>query len=427
MNNERSEKLFQHAKEVIPGGVNSPVRACRSVGRNPVFIDRAEGCMLYDADGNAYIDYVGSWGPMILGHRHPAVVSAVKATLGRGTSFGAPTDLEIELAEMVIAAVPSIDTVRFVNSGTEATMSAIRLARGITGRDLIVKFDGCYHGHADTLLVEAGSGVATLGIPGSPGVPDAFAAYTISLPFNDLDAVEKVMAERGADVACIIVEPVAGNMGLVLPEDGYLAGLRAASEKAGSLLIFDEVITGFRVSLGGAQAHYGVMPDLTTLGKIIGGGMPVGAYGGRKELMDRIAPDGPIYQAGTLSGNPLAMAAGIATLTELNKPGVYAELAQKTEYLTKGLKEAARSSGIPVEIDSLGSVFGMFFNDQAVRNMADAKTSDLNRFSTYYNAMLENGIYVAPSQFESGFVSTAHKTEQLDKTIKTAKAIFDGL
>ncbi|MCG6911426.1 MAG: glutamate-1-semialdehyde 2,1-aminomutase [Deltaproteobacteria bacterium] len=427
MNNERSEKLFQHAKEVIPGGVNSPVRACRSVGRNPVFIDRAEGCMLYDADGNAYIDYVGSWGPMILGHRHPAVVSAVKATLGRGTSFGAPTDLEIELAEMVIAAVPSIDTVRFVNSGTEATMSAIRLARGITGRDLIVKFDGCYHGHADTLLVEAGSGVATLGIPGSPGVPDAFAAYTISLPFNDLDAVEKVMAERGADVACIIVEPVAGNMGLVLPEDGYLAGLRAASEKAGSLLIFDEVITGFRVSLGGAQAHYGVMPDLTTLGKIIGGGMPVGAYGGRKELMDRIAPDGPIYQAGTLSGNPLAMAAGIATLTELNKPGVYAELAQKTEYLTKGLKEAARSSGIPVEIDSLGSVFGMFFNDQAVRNMADAKTSDLNRFSMYYNAMLENGIYVAPSQFESGFVSTAHKTEQLDKTIKTAKAIFDGL
>jgi len=427
MNYEQSKKLFQHAKEVIPGGVNSPVRACKSVGRDPVFVDRAEGCMIYDADGNSYIDYVGSWGPMILGHRHPAVVSALKATLERGTSFGAPTDLEIELAEMVIAAVPGIDTVRFVNSGTEATMSAIRLARGVTGRDLIIKFDGCYHGHADTLLVEAGSGVATLGIPGSPGVPVAFAAQTISLPFNDMGAVDRVMAEKGKDVACVIVEPVAGNMGLVPPAEGFLAGLREATEKSGSLLIFDEVITGFRVSLGGAQTLYGIMPDLTTLGKIIGGGLPVGAYGGKKEIMDRIAPEGPVYQAGTLSGNPLAMAAGIATLAELNKPGVYTELDQKTELLTKGIREAARTSGIPIQVDRVGSVFGMFFNDKPVNNMCDAKTCDLDRFTRYYNAMLEQGIYIAPSQFESGFVSSAHREEQINKTIQTIKAVFDQL
>ncbi len=427
MNYERSKKLFQHAKEVIPGGVNSPVRACKSVGRDPVFIDRAEGCMVYDADGNSYIDYVGSWGPMILGHRHPVVVSAIKATLERGTSFGAPTDLEIELAEMVIAAVPSIDTVRFVNSGTEATMSAIRLARGVTGRDLIVKFDGCYHGHADTLLVEAGSGVATLGIPGSPGVPEAFAAQTISIPYNDTESMNRIMAEKGQDVACVIVEPVAGNMGLVPPEEGFLAALREATKKSGSILIFDEVITGFRVSRGGAQALYDVMPDLTTLGKIIGGGMPVGAYGGRKAIMDQIAPDGPVYQAGTLSGNPLAMAAGIATLTELNKPGVYTELDQKTDYLVKGLKEAAAASGIPVQVDRVGSVLGMFFRDKPVKNMDDAKSCDLGRFTKYYNAMLEKGIYLAPSQFESGFVSTAHREEQIDKTIRTVKAVMAQL
>lgn len=427
MNYERSKKLFQHAKEVIPGGVNSPVRACKSVGRDPVFIDRAEGCMVYDADGNSYIDYVGSWGPMILGHRHPVVVSAIKATLERGTSFGAPTDLEIELAEMVIAAVPSIDTVRFVNSGTEATMSAIRLARGVTSRDLIVKFDGCYHGHADTLLVEAGSGVATLGIPGSPGVPEAFAAQTISIPYNDTESMNRIMAEKGQDVACVIVEPVAGNMGLVPPEEGFLAALREATKKSGSILIFDEVITGFRVSRGGAQALYDVMPDLTTLGKIIGGGMPVGAYGGRKAIMDQIAPDGPVYQAGTLSGNPLAMAAGIATLTELNKPGVYTELDQKTDYLVKGLKEAAAASGIPVQVDRVGSVLGMFFRDKPVKNMDDAKSCDLGRFTKYYNAMLEKGIYLAPSQFESGFVSTAHREEQIDKTIRTVKAVMAQL
>ncbi len=424
---EQSKRLFQHAKEVIPGGVNSPVRACKSVGRDPVFVDRAEGSMVYDADGNGYIDYVGSWGPMILGHRHPAVVSAIQAALERGTSFGAPTDLEIELAEMVIAAVPSIDMVRFVNSGTEATMSAIRLARGVTGRDLIVKFDGCYHGHADTLLVEAGSGVATLGIPGSPGVPEAFAAQTISIPYNDMDSVHRVMAEKGADVACIIVEPVAGNMGLVSPAEGFLAGLREATEKAGSLLIFDEVITGFRVSPGGAQALYGIMPDLTTLGKIIGGGMPVGAYGGKKELMDWIAPEGPVYQAGTLSGNPLAMAAGIATLAELNKPGVYKELDHKTDILTKGLIDAAQASGIAVQVGRVGSVFGMFFNEKPINNMKDAKSCDLDRFTRYYNAMLEQGIYIAPSQFESGFVSIAHSEEQIKKTIQAVKTVFDEL
>ena len=427
MNYERSRKLFQHAKEVIPGGVNSPVRACKSVGRDPVFVDRADGCMIYDADGNGYIDYVGSWGPMILGHRHPAVVSALQATLERGTSFGAPTDLEIELAEMVIAAVPGIDKVRFVNSGTEATMSAIRLARGVTERDLIVKFDGCYHGHADTLLVEAGSGVATLGIPGSPGVPGAFAAQTISIPYNDMAAVNRIMAEKGEEVACVIVEPVAGNMGLVPPAEGFLAGLRDATQKTGSLLIFDEVITGFRVALGGAQALYNVIPDLTTLGKIIGGGMPVGAYGGKKEIMDRIAPEGPVYQAGTLSGNPLAMAAGIATLAELNKPGVYTELDQKADFLTRGIRDAARDNGITVQLDRVGSVFGMFFNDKPVNNMGDAKSCDLDRFTRYYNAMLEQGIYIAPSQFESGFVSTAHKDEQINKTIQAIKTIFNKM
>jgi len=424
MNYEQSRTLFQHAKEVIPGGVNSPVRACKSVGRDPVFVDRAEGCMIYDADGNGYIDYVGSWGPMILGHRHPAVVRALQATLERGTSFGAPTDLEIELAEMVIAAVPSIDTVRCVNSGTEATMSAIRLARGVTNRDLIIKFDGCYHGHADTLLVEAGSGVATLGIPGSPGVPGAFAAQTISIPFNDLEAVNKVMAEKGKEVACVIVEPVAGNMGFVPPAEGFLAGLREATDKAGSLLIFDEVITGFRVSLGGAQALYNIEPDLTTLGKIIGGGLPVGAYGGKKAIMDQIAPEGPVYQAGTLSGNPLAMAAGIATLAELNKPGVYTELDQKTAFLTQGIRDAAKASGIPVQVKRVGSVFGMFFNDKPVNNISDAKTFDLDRFTRYYNAMLEQGIYLAPSQFESGFVSIAHGEEQLTKTIQAMQTVF---
>jgi glutamate-1-semialdehyde 2,1-aminomutase len=355
------------------------------------------------------------------------VVSALQATLERGTSFGAPTDLEIELAEMVIAAVPGIDKVRFVNSGTEATMSAIRLARGVTGRDLIVKFDGCYHGHADTLLVEAGSGVATLGIPGSPGVPGAFAAQTISIPFNDLEALNRVMAEKGGEVACVIVEPVAGNMGLVPPAEGFLAGLREATQKTGSLLIFDEVITGFRVSLGGAQALYNVMPDLTTLGKIIGGGMPVGAYGGKREIMDRIAPEGPVYQAGTLSGNPLAMAAGIATLAELNKPGVYKELDQKTDFLTKGIRDAARKSGISVQVDRVGSVFGMFFNDNPVNNMGDARSCDLDRFTRYYNAMLEQGIYMAPSQFESSFVSTAHRDEQINKTIQAIQSVFNRI
>jgi glutamate-1-semialdehyde 2,1-aminomutase len=427
MNFEKSTKLFEHAKEVIPGGVDSPVRACKSVGRDPLFIERADGCMLWDADGNAYIDYVGSWGPMILGHRHPAVIGAIQSALERGTSFGAPTDLEIKLAEMVIEAVPAIESVRFVNSGTEATMSAIRLARGVTGRDLIVKFDGCYHGHADTLLVEAGSGVATLGIPGSPGVPGAFAAQTISIPYNDIEGLERLMTAKGNQVACVIVEPVAGNMGMVPPREGFLEALRKTTEISGSVLIFDEVITGFRVGPGGAQALYDIMPDMTTLGKIIGGGMPVGAYGGKKEIMDQIAPEGPVYQAGTLSGNPLAMAAGIATLTELKTPGLYKDLANLTEHLVQGLQDAADQNGIPVQVGSVGSLFGLFFNNRPVHSMQDAKTSDLDRFVKYYNIMLEKGVYLAPSQFESGFVSSAHSMSHIEKTIEAARAAMAKL
>jgi glutamate-1-semialdehyde 2,1-aminomutase len=340
MNDEKSRILYDRALNVIPGGVNSPARACKAVGTKPVFINRAQGCMIYDEDGNGYIDYIGSWGPMILGHRHPAVVEAISSVLESGTSFGAPTELEIELAEMLIDAVPSMDMVRMVNSGTEATMSAILLARGFTKRDTIIKFDGCYHGHADALLVEAGSGIATLSIPGSPGVPKSFVAHTLSLPYNDIDSVSKVMKTQGEKIACIIVEPVAGNMGLVTPVDGFLHALRDLTDKSGSLLIFDEVMTGFRVSHGGAQAVYGIYPDLTCLGKIIGGGLPVGAYGGRRDIMEFIAPQGPVYQAGTLSGNPLAMAAGVATLTQLNTPGFYEALDEKTGRLAAGLKGA---------------------------------------------------------------------------------------
>ncbi|MBC8246837.1 MAG: glutamate-1-semialdehyde 2,1-aminomutase, partial [Deltaproteobacteria bacterium] len=338
MNHEKSLDLFQKAQGVIPGGVNSPVRACKSVGADPVFIQRADGSMVYDADGNRYIDYVGSWGPMILGHRHPKVIESIQSVLSRGTSFGAPTDLEIELAELVIESVPTVELVRMVNSGTEATMSAIRLARGATGRDTIIKFDGCYHGHADSLLVEAGSGVATLSIPGSPGVPDSFVSHTLSLPFNDIDGFKSVMERDGEKIACVIVEPVAGNMGLVAPAEGFLEALREQTTRYGSLLIFDEVITGFRVALGGAQTRYGISPDLTTLGKIIGGGLPVGAYGGRRDIMEKIAPQGSVYQAGTLSGNPVAMAAGIATLKELKKPGFYEALDEKGARLADGLK-----------------------------------------------------------------------------------------
>ena len=427
MNFTKSQSLFERALEIIPGGVNSPVRACKSVGADPLFIERGQGCLIYDADGNRFVDYIGSWGPLILGHRHPAVVDAITAVLKRGTSFGAPTDLEIELAEMVIDAVASVDVVRMVNSGTEATMSAIRLARGATGRDLVIKFDGCYHGHADTLLVAAGSGVATLGIPGSPGVPEAVAQATLSLPFNDIDAVKKVMADKGDKVACVIVEPVAGNMGLVAPEDGFLKTLRELTEAHGSVLIFDEVMTGFRVAYGGAQSLYGITPDLSCFGKVIGGGLPVAAYGGKKEIMSQIAPQGSIYQAGTLSGNPLAMAAGIATLEQLKIPGVYETLNEKSKRLITGLGNAAQKAGIAARVGHVGSMLGMFFTDQNVANFDDAKTCDLELFSKFYQGMRQHGIYIAPSQFEVLFLSTAHDDEHIDATINAAEQVLEKL
>ena len=427
MKRDRSNALYEQALKIIPGGVNSPVRACKSVGSTPLFIDRAQGSLLYDADGNEYIDYVGSWGPMILGHRHPDVIEAIQRALERGTSFGAPTDLEIELARLVIEAVESVDVVRMVNSGTEATMSAIRLARGVTGRDVIVKFDGCYHGHADAMLVEAGSGIATLGIPGSPGVPEAFVAHTISLPYNDVEAVRKVMNEKGDAVAGIIVEPVAGNMGLVLPREGFLETLREETHKHGSLLIFDEVMTGFRVALGGAQAICGISPDISCFGKIIGGGLPVGAYGGREDIMANIAPQGSVYQAGTLSGNPVAMAAGIATLQIISQPDFFDRLDRKSARLSEGLSQAARQHGIPVTLARSGSMLGMFFTDQDVQNFDDARTSDLERFTAYYNGMLANHVYLAPSQFEALFVSATHTDEQIDATIAAAESVFASL
>ncbi len=427
MVHEKSKQLFEKAVTAIPGGVNSPVRACKSVGVDPVFIDRAKGCEIFDADGNKYIDYICSWGPMILGHRNPVVEEAVRAVLKRGTSFGAPTDLEVELAEMVIDAVPSIDMVRMVNSGTEATMSAVRLARGFTGRDMIIKFDGCYHGHADALLVEAGSGVATLGIPGSPGVPNAFAEKTLSLPYNDLESFKQAMNTHGDKIACVILEPVAANMGLVLPATGFLETLREETEKNGSLLIFDEVISGFRVAYGGAQSLYGIMPDLTCLGKIIGGGLPVGAYGGKKEIMEKMAPQGPVYQAGTLSGNPIAMTAGIATLKEIRKSGFYENLDQNAERLAGGLKAAADSNYINVSMGRIGSILGMFFTDREVNHFEDAKTSNLEMFTEYYKGMRNRGIYLAPSQFEVGFVSAAHTPEHIDTTISAANEVFGEL
>jgi glutamate-1-semialdehyde 2,1-aminomutase len=427
MNNDTSKKLFEEALKVIPGGVNSPVRACRSVGTDPILIDHADGAMLYDVDGNGYIDYVGSWGPMILGHRDPVVLEAITKTLERGTGYGAPTALETEMAELIVEAVPSIDMVRMVNSGTEATMSAIRLARGATGRDTIIKFDGCYHGHADTLLVAAGSGVATLQIPGSPGVPDAFVNHTLSLPYNDIEAFKKVMLEKGDSIACVIVEPVAGNMGLVAPVTGFLETLREETLAHGSLLIFDEVMTGFRVAYGGAQTLYGIDPDITTLGKIIGGGLPVGAYGGKREIMTQVAPEGPVYQAGTLSGNPVAMAAGIATLKRLQVKGVYEVLEQKAKKLASGLIDAIQKTGIKASVDRVGAMLGMFFTDRPVRNFEDAKTSDLEMFSSYYRAMLEKNVYFAPSQFEAFFISTAHTDAQIEHTIMSAEAVFRDL
>ena len=424
---EKSQSLYQRALKSIPGGVNSPVRACQSVGADPLFIDRARGCFIQDVDGNEYIDYIGSWGPMILGHRHPAVMAAIAAAMERGTSFGAPTDLEIQLAEMIIEAVSAVDVVRMVNSGTEATMSAIRLARGVTGRDLIIKFDGCYHGHADTLLVAAGSGVATLGIPGSPGVPEDVVRNTLSLTFNDADAVRKVMDKKGDTVACIIVEPVAGNMGVVRPAAGFLETLREITEKHGTILIFDEVMTGFRVAYGGAQSLYGIEPDLSCFGKIIGGGLPVGAYGGRADIMEQIAPRGPVYQAGTLSGNPLAMAAGIATLKQLKKDGIYEFLEDATARLAAGLAVAAEQAGVAVRTGHVGSMLGIFFTDREVANFEDAKSCDLSLFSRFYQGMRQQGVYIAPSQFEALFVSTEHGRQQIDASIDAAGRVLAQL
>jgi len=425
--NEKSSALFKKAVQLIPGGVNSPVRAGKAVGVDPLFISRAEGCFLWDADGNRYIDYVGSWGPMILGHSRPEIIKAIEDRLSKGTSYGAPTELEVEMAELIIELVPSIEMVRMVNSGTEATMSAIRLARGFTGRDRIIKFDGCYHGHADSLLVAAGSGVATLGIPGSPGVPKDLAMYTISLPYNNLEQVAETFKNFGRDIAAVIVEPVAGNMGLVLPDRAFLSGLRDITEENGSLLIFDEVITGFRVGPGGAQEFYGIMPDITCLGKIIGGGLPVGAYGGRRDIMERMAPVGDIYQAGTLSGNPLAMAAGIATLKVLKDRAVYDMLEEKGRALFSGIKAAAQTAGQAITINHLGSMGTIYFTTGPVTDYASAKKADASRYGKFYRAMLEKGIYLAPSAFETAFVSLAHEKEAIQKTIECAAECMKGL
>ena len=423
----KSENLFKEAQKLIPGGVNSPVRACGSVGGQPIFIEKGNKSNLYDADGNKYIDYVLSWGPLILGHRPDCVIEALKKVLETGTSFGAPTELETKLARLVIDMVPSMEMVRMVNSGTEATMSAIRLARGYTGRDIIIKFDGCYHGHADTLLIAAGSGVATLGIPGSPGVPDSVISNTVSLKFNDIEGFVKFMEEKGDRVAGVIVEPVAGNMGMVPPVDGFLEILREYTSKFEAVLIFDEVMTGFRVAKGSAQGLFNITPDLSCFGKVIGGGLPVGAYGGSKEIMNHIAPVGNVYQAGTLSGNPLAMAAGIATLTELQKKGVYEALDNKTKKLMNGLQSAADDAGIPFKTCHLGSMAGFFFTSIDVYNFDDAKKCDLDRFAKFYRIMLEKGVYLAPSQFEACFVSLAHSDEDIDQTIIAARQTMAAL
>jgi len=427
MEHAKSDNLFAHAQTLIPGGVNSPVRAYRAVNRTPPFILRAKGCRIYDVDGNSYIDYVGSWGPMIVGHAHPQVVNALKRAANHGTSYGAPTPIEVRLAEMLVRAVPSMAMVRLVNSGTEAVMSAIRLARAATKRDLIIKFDGGYHGHADSLLVKAGSGAATFGLPDSPGVPSDLARQTLTAPYNDLAATRRLFEARAGAVAAVIVEPIAGNMGVVPPEPGFLEGLRALTVEHGALLIFDEVISGFRAAYGGAQALYGVVPDLTCLGKIIGGGLPVGAYGGRRDLMELIAPAGPVYQAGTLSGNPLAVSAGIATLKLLAKPGVYDALEGTSAALESGLADAAKAAGVPVQINRAGSVLTVFFTPTRVRDYATAKTSDTARFARFFSAMLDAGIYLPPSQYEAWFVSLAHTKREIQRTITAARAAFATL
>ncbi len=427
MNRTKSEELFALAQNRIPGGVDSPVRAFRGVGGTPFFVEKGEGDRIWDADGNAYIDYVLSWGPLILGHSHPRVVRAIQEVAASGTSFGAPTALETELAELVNATYPSMELLRFVNSGTEATMSAIRLARGFTGRDVIVKFEGCYHGHADGLLVKAGSGGATLGEPDSGGVPGDYARNTATLPYNDIEAVRGFFARRGADVAALIIEPVAGNMGLILPETGFLETLKKETEKAGALLIFDEVMTGFRVARGGAQALFGIKPDLTTLGKVIGGGMPVGAYGGRRDVMECVAPLGSVYQAGTLSGNPLAMTAGVETLNIIEELGLPEALGGRTKALSEGMADVARAAGIPLTGACCGSMFGAFFQEGPVRNFSDAMRSDTERYAKFFHSMLKRGVAFAPSQFEVGFMSSAHTDESVEATLAAAREAFAEL
>ncbi len=421
---EKSKKLFEEAQKYLVGGVNSPVRAFKSVGMEPVFIKKGKGSRVWDVDDNEYIDYVLSWGPLILGHANDQIINAIKEVSNYGTSFGAPTELEIEMAKAVIDAVPSIEMVRFVNSGTEATMSAIRLARGYTGRKKIIKFDGCYHGHGDSLLVSAGSGVATLGIPGTPGIPEELAKLTIVLPYNNIEAVEEAFKKHGDDIACVIIEPVAGNMGVVAPSKEYHQRLREITREYGALLIWDEVMTGFRLALGGAQELYGIEPDLTTLGKVIGGGLPVGAYGGKREIMEHVAPVGPVYQAGTLSGNPLAMAGGLRQLQILKEKNPYPELDEKGKKLEEGFKFLIDKYGIKATVNRVGSMITVFFTDKQVVDFETAKSSDLETFSKFFRLMLERGVYLAPSQFEASFLSTAHSDSDIDETLNKAEEVF---
>ncbi|HHW7580392.1 TPA: glutamate-1-semialdehyde 2,1-aminomutase [Mannheimia haemolytica] len=423
-----SEQLFEQAQKVIPGGVNSPVRAFKGVGGTPVFIEKAEGAYITDSDGKQYIDYVGSWGPMVLGHNHPAIIDAVLKAVPKGLSFGAPTAAEITLAELVCKLVPSIEMVRMVSSGTEATMSAIRLARGYTNRDKIIKFEGCYHGHSDSLLVKAGSGALTLGQPSGPGVPADFAKHTLTCTYNDLDSVKAAFEQYPNEIACLIVEPVAGNMNCIPPQEGFLQGLRELCTQYGAVFIIDEVMTGFRVALGGAQSYYGVTPDLTTLGKIIGGGMPVGAFGGKKEIMEYIAPTGPVYQAGTLSGNPIAMAAGLACLTELSKAGNETILAEKTKTLAEGFKALADKHNVPLTVQYVGGMFGLFFTEQkAITNFQEVMKCDAAKFNRFFHLMLEQCVYLAPSAFEAGFMSLAHSDEDIARTLEAADKAFAQL
>ena len=426
-NYKKSISCFEESQKYIPGGVNSPVRAFRAVGGKPLFIKRGKGSKIYDIDGNEYIDYVCSWGPLILGHAHPKVVEAIQKAAENGTSYGAPTELETQLAEIIVNAFPSIDLVRMVSSGTEAAMSAIRLARGYTQRDKIIKVEGCYHGHADCLLVKAGSGAATFGVPDSAGVPADFAQHTITVPFNDAGAVRTAIQQNPGQVACVILEPVAGNMGVVPPTDGYLAEIREITAQNDVVLIFDEVITGFRVAFGGAQELYGVTPDMTCLGKIIGGGMPVGAYGGKQEIMEYVAPLGSVYQAGTLSGNPLAMSAGIAALKVLSEPGVYETLENRSNVLAEGLAKATKAAGVDACHTRVGSMLSLFFTSEQVVDYTTAKTSDTDKFAAYFGGLLERGIYIAPSQFEAGFVSIAHSDDDIQTTIRSASEVLKNL